>query len=136
MGHFAKEALSSMRVSISTQAFESRPKMIEVVNDSAGMRRVLRSRSSDSRVLPGGRVAYRIKSRRAGRAKHRVMTPLELLARLAALVPPPRYPLVRYHGVLAPHAAWRREIVPRPPMAPTSRTGTVRSATDEKSCGL
>jgi hypothetical protein len=47
------------------------------------------------RVLPGGRVAYRLKKLGVGRAKHRVMTPLELLARLAALVPPPRYPLVR-----------------------------------------
>lgn len=68
------------------------------------------------RVLPGGRIAYRTKKVGAGRAKHRLMTPLELLARLAALVPPPRYPLVRYHGVLAPHATWRREIVPRPPV--------------------
>ena len=42
------------------------------------------------RLLPGGRVAYRIKALRDGRAKHRVMTPLEFLARLAALVPPPR----------------------------------------------
>jgi Putative transposase len=67
------------------------------------------------RVLPRGLVAYRIKKVGAGRAKHRVMTPLELLARLAALVPPPRYPLVRYHGVLAPRSAWRREVVPRPP---------------------
>src|SRR5262249_45724229 len=39
------------------------------------------------RVLPGGRIAYRIKKLGAGRGKHRVMTPLELLARLAALVP-------------------------------------------------
>jgi hypothetical protein len=43
------------------------------------------------------------------------MTPLELLARLAALVPPPRYPLVRYHGVLAPRSSWRRDVVPQPP---------------------
>ena len=54
------------------------------------------------RQLPGGRIAYRIKALRDGRTKHRVMTPLEFLARLAALVPPPRYPLLRYHGVLAP----------------------------------
>ena len=54
------------------------------------------------------------------------MTPLELLARLAALVPPPRYPLTRFHGVLAPHAAWRREIVPRPPTIPKHRTDTAR----------
>jgi hypothetical protein len=65
------------------------------------------------RWLPGGRVAYRIKKARGG-AKSRIMTPLELLARLAALVPPPRYPLVRYHGVLGPRSAWRRDIVPRP----------------------
>jgi hypothetical protein len=41
------------------------------------------------------------------------MTSIELLARLAAPLPPPRYPLTRYHGVLAPRSAWRREIVPR-----------------------
>jgi hypothetical protein len=43
------------------------------------------------------------------------MTSIELLARLAALLPPPRYPLTRYHGVLAPRSAWRREIIPRAP---------------------
>jgi hypothetical protein len=66
------------------------------------------------RRLPDGRVAYRIKAQRDGRAKYRVMTPLEFLARLAALVPPPRYPLVRFHGVLAPRSSWRRDVVPRP----------------------
>ena len=38
----------------------------------------------------------------------------ELLEKLAALVPPPRLNLVRYHGVLAPHAADRAQIVPGP----------------------
>jgi hypothetical protein len=33
------------------------------------------------------------------------MTSIELLARLSALLPPPRYPLTRYHGVLAPRSA-------------------------------
>ncbi len=83
------------------------------------------------RALPGGRIAYRIKKLGAGRAKHRVMTPIELLARLAALVPPPRYPLVRYHGVLAAHAAWRREVVPRPPIA----TGTAGAEGKKRPCG-
>jgi Putative transposase len=55
-----------------------------------------------------------VKKFRAGRAKHRVMTPLEFLARLAAIIPPPRYPLLRYHGVLGPRSSWRREIVPKP----------------------
>ena len=37
---------------------------------------------------------------------------MELLEKLAALVPPPRVNLVRYHGVLAPHARNRDKIVP------------------------
>ena len=78
------------------------------------------------RRLPGGRLAYRIKKVRGGRAKVRVMTPLELLARLAALVPPPRYPLVRYHGVLGPRSSWRRDVVPRP-RAGASRPGGPRT---------
>ena len=40
---------------------------------------------------------------------------MELLEKLAALVPPPRLHLVRYHGVLAPNAADRQLIVPGPP---------------------
>jgi hypothetical protein len=66
------------------------------------------------RRLPGGRIAYRIKNLRDGRAKNRGMTSLEFMARLAALVPPPRLPLLRYHGVFAPRSRWRREVVPRP----------------------
>jgi hypothetical protein len=66
------------------------------------------------RRLRDGRVAYRVKYSRTG-SKHRVMTPLEILARLAALIPPPRYPLVRFHGVLGPRSAWRKDVVPKPP---------------------
>ena len=66
------------------------------------------------RLLPGNRVAYRMKYVGRDRAKHRVMSGIELCARLAALIPPPRYPLVRYHGVLAPRSSWRKEVVPRP----------------------
>ena len=39
---------------------------------------------------------------------------MEFMARLAALVPPPRFPLVRYHGVFAPHSPWRAVVVPGP----------------------
>src|ERR1019366_9121286 len=66
------------------------------------------------RRLPDGRIAYRVKYARHGAAKHRVMTGVELLARLSALIPPPRYPLVRFHGVLASRSSWRRDVVPRP----------------------
>jgi hypothetical protein len=34
------------------------------------------------------------------------------MARLAAWVPPPWHPLTRFHGVLAPHHAWRSSVVP------------------------
>jgi hypothetical protein len=60
------------------------------------------------RRLPGGRVAYRLKYVARGRAKFRVMTGMEFMARLAAIIAPPRYPLLRYAGVLGPRSAWRR----------------------------
>nr|MBK7070552.1 transposase [Deltaproteobacteria bacterium] len=46
--------------------------------------------------LPDGNVAYRVKSPRSAGATHRVMSPMEFMVRLSALVPPPRTPLVRY----------------------------------------
>ena len=67
------------------------------------------------RRLPGGRIAYQTKAATGQRARRRLMTPVEFLARLAALVPPPRYPLVRFHGVLAPKSSWRRDVVPKAP---------------------
>jgi hypothetical protein len=41
-----------------------------------------------------------------------VLEPLDFMARLAALVPPPRMHLTRYHGVFAPHSSWRAAITP------------------------
>jgi hypothetical protein len=66
------------------------------------------------RRLPGGRVAFRLKYVTRGRSKFRIMTGLELMARLAAIIAPPRYPLLRYAGVVAPRSAWRKDIVPKP----------------------
>jgi hypothetical protein len=82
------------------------------------------------RLLPGGRIAYRVKKRRDGRAKHRVMTPLEFMARLAALVPPPRYPLLRYAGVLGPRSALRRDIAPQPRRRDCARVPSTDAASD------
>jgi hypothetical protein len=50
------------------------------------------------RVLRDGRISYQVKksSRRISRC--RLMTPVECIARLCALVPPPRYPLTRSRG--------------------------------------
>ena len=41
------------------------------------------------------------------------LTPLELMERLAALVPRPRVHLTRFHGVLGPHYKYRKQIVPK-----------------------
>jgi hypothetical protein len=47
---------------------------------------------------------------------HIVMSPLEFMQRLAALVPCPRLYLIRFHGVLAPNAKLRAEIIPGTPV--------------------
>jgi len=46
------------------------------------------------------------------------MSPLEFMQRLAALVPRPRLHLIRFHGVLAPNAKLRAQVVPQEPEAP------------------
>ncbi len=47
-----------------------------------------------------------------------VMSPLEFMQRLAALVPRPRLHLIRFHGVLAPNAKLRALVVPQEPGQP------------------
>ena len=59
-------------------------------------------------------VAYRLKTPRRGGETHRVMRPQGFMGCLVALIPPPRFPLVRYHGVFAPNSPWRGAIVPGP----------------------
>ena len=44
-----------------------------------------------------------------------ILSPLEIIEKLAALVPPPRVHLVRYFGLLAPHAKNRDKVVPKKP---------------------
>ncbi len=43
-----------------------------------------------------------------------VLTPEDLLVRLCAAVPPPRFHMVRYLGVLSSHSAFRSRVVPEP----------------------
>ena len=58
--------------------------------------------------------------------------PVEFLAKLAALIPPPRKHLTRYHGVFAPNHAWRHQIVPEAPEAAVApaETNEVNSSPD------
>ena len=91
----------------------------DVVGRERLLRYVARPAVVNERVseLPDGRVAYRLKQSGGRGETHRVMEPLEFMARLAALVPPPRHPLVRYHGVFAPNSPWRGAVVPAAPPA-------------------
>jgi len=61
--------------------------------------------------LGDGRLLYRLKRRWRDGTTHVVFQPLELVEKLAAIIPPPRLHMVRYHGVLAPRAGCRREVV-------------------------
>ncbi len=61
---------------------------------------------------PTGEVVLQLKTPYRDGTTHLVMSPLEFLQRLAALVPRPRLHLIRVHGVLAPNAALRSQIVP------------------------
>ena len=62
-------------------------------------------------LLPDGRVAYRLPTRRRKGATLLVMTPVAFLAKIAALVPPPRFPWTRMSGVLAPSSSWQVAVV-------------------------
>ncbi len=58
-----------------------------------------------------GDVVLQLKSPYRDGTTHIVMSPLEFMQRLAALVPRPRLNLIRFHGVLAPNAKLRSKIV-------------------------
>jgi len=60
-----------------------------------------------------------------------VLTPLELIGKIAALVPPPRSHRHRYFGVLAPNSPMRAAVIAMapvvviaPPLSPTDSAGT------------
>lgn len=65
------------------------------------------------KIRHNGDVVLKLKSPYQVWTTHLVMTPLEFLQKLAALVPRPRLNLIRYHGVLAPNAKLRSQVVPK-----------------------
>ena len=92
-------------------------------HDRAGLERLLRYcarpplalhrlRPESTRVPLGSanaRLIYRLPRPAHDGRTHVRLSPLELLDRLARLVPPPRVHRHRYHGVFAANARWRRE---------------------------
>ena len=62
-------------------------------------------------LLDDGRVLLELKTPFWDGTTHIVFEPLELLEKVAAIIPRPRVNQLIYHGLLGPHAAWRKEIV-------------------------
>lgn len=67
------------------------------------------------RINREGNAVLKLKTPWHNGTTHIVLTPMEFMQRLAALVPRPRLHLIRFHGVLAPNAKLRSKVVPTPP---------------------
>ncbi|MFE8605480.1 transposase [Archangium violaceum] len=88
-------------------------------NDRQGLERLCRYGARGALALErlsraeDGRITYRMKRPLPDGTTHLLFTWLELLRRLASLVPPPRANLTRFHGVFAPGAKLRPFLVPQ-----------------------
>jgi Putative transposase len=83
------------------------------------------------KVNAKGQIELKLKTPWRDGTTHHVMSPLEFMQRLAALVPRPRLHLIRFHGVLAPNAKWRSKVVPQPSEESKSSNATP-TATDSQ----
>ncbi|WP_245769050.1 transposase [Stigmatella aurantiaca] len=87
-------------------------------NDRQGLERLCRYGARGALALErlsraeDGRIAYRMKRPLPDGPTHLLFTGLELLRRVASLVPPPRANLTRFHGIFAPGAKLRPFLVP------------------------
>ena len=86
-------------------------------DDRKGLERLLRYCARPPFALerieerePGTIIYHLPKPGEDGRTELR-LTPFDLIARIAALVPPPRHHRHRYFGVLAPNSPWRSRVI-------------------------
>ena len=81
------------------------------------VRYIIRPTLSEQRLqrLEDGRVQLTLKSTWRDGTRAFVFEPFDLIARLLAALPPPRFHMLRYHGVLAPHSKLRSAVTPQPP---------------------
>jgi len=88
-------------------------------NDRQGLERLCRYGARGALALErlsraeDGRIAWRMKRPLPDGTAHLFFTGLELLRRVASLVPPPKLNLTRFHGVFAPGAKLRPFLVPQ-----------------------
>ena len=60
--------------------------------------------------LADGTISYELKTPYKNGTTHVIFEPLDFIARLAALVPKPRFHLTRFHGVFAPNSKHRAKV--------------------------
>src|SRR5262249_34441532 len=89
---------------------------------------------------PDGKLSYRMRRPAPDDSTHLVLTPLALLKKLAALIPPPRVHHVRFHGVFGPAARLRPSVTalskpqlpsvqePQPEVGPTTSASSIRQS--------
>jgi hypothetical protein len=63
-------------------------------------------------VSPQGRVRCQLKTPWKNGTTHVEFEPVDFIAKLAGLVPPPRAHLTRSHGIFAPNARLRAQLTP------------------------
>ena len=63
-------------------------------------------------IAGNGNVIYALKTPYSDGTTHVVLSPLEFIGRLTALVPKPRVNLARFHGVFSPNSKLREKVVP------------------------
>ena len=92
-------------------------------NDRAGLERLLRYCARPPFALEhlhqhdAEHVVYHNPKPHQGGPRELVLTPLELIDKIAALIPPPRTHRHRYYGVLAPNAPMRAAVTALAPLA-------------------
>jgi hypothetical protein len=99
----------SLHAAVSTAAHE-REKLERLV------RYLTRPAVSEKRLslTSHGLIRYQLKTPYRDGTTHVLFEPLDFISRLAALIPPPRLHLIRFHGVFAPNHHQRTRIIPRP----------------------
>ena len=66
-------------------------------------------------IADNANVIYALKTPYDDGTTHVVLSPMEFIGRLAALVPRPRVNLTRFHGVFSPNSKLREKVVPAKP---------------------
>jgi hypothetical protein len=93
-------------------------------------RYITRPAPSGARVQPNaaGKVVLKLKTPRRDGTMHLVMSTLEFMQRLAALVPGPRLHLIRFQAVLAQNAKLRPLVELQGPAAPVQTNDAAAAA--------